>query len=88
MASFACSRLSAFVVVTVCLALPLPAWAQKDPGRIVGSVNDQSGAEIAEAHVDVTDLERGSKFRTTTNASGECVVSPLRKILAARTTLA
>jgi hypothetical protein len=78
MTSLACTRLSAFIVITICFALSLPAWAQKDTGSIVGTVNDQSGALIANARVQVTDIERGSTFEAKTNVSGEYVASPLR----------
>jgi hypothetical protein len=78
MTSLACTRLSAFIVITICFALSLPAWAQKDTGSIVGTVNDQSGALIANARVQITDIERGSTFEAKTNVSGEYVASPLR----------
>ena len=65
-------------VAVACMALCLPAWAQKDAGSIVGAVKDQTGASVANAKVTVTDTERGTHQETTTNDSGEYVVSPLR----------
>ena len=69
------SRLS---VVLISLTFCLPLFAQKDTGSIVGTVNDQSGALISGAKVQVTDVERGITFNATTNESGEYVASPLR----------
>jgi hypothetical protein len=54
------------------------AFAQKDAGTIVGTVKDPSGAVVPGASVQVTDVERGQTFTTTTNESGEYVASPLR----------
>jgi hypothetical protein len=52
-------------------------WAQKDAGTIVGTVRDPSGAVVAGATVTVTDVERGEKFASKTNESGEFVASAL-----------
>ena len=59
------------------LVLAMPAWAQKDTGSIVGTVKDETGAVVPDANVEVTDVERGQTFKTTTSASGEFVASPL-----------
>jgi hypothetical protein len=53
-------------------------FAQKDAGSIAGTVRDATGAVLADAKVLITDVDRGSEFSTTTNASGEYVASPLR----------
>src|SRR5215470_8683250 len=55
-----------------------PALAQKDMGTIVGAVKDSSGAVVADASVTVADVEHGTAFHTTTNATGEYVAGPLR----------
>src|ERR1700751_225586 len=55
-----------------------PSWAQKDMGTIVGAVKDSTGAVVADANVTVTDVEHGTAFHTTTNATGEYVAGPLR----------
>jgi Carboxypeptidase regulatory-like domain len=55
-----------------------PSWAQKDMGTIVGAVKDGTGAVVADARVTVADVERGTSFQTTTNATGEYVAGPLR----------
>ena len=68
----------------VCLTLSflwfvvsMPSWAQKDTGSIVGTVKDGTGAVVVDAAVEVTDIERGQTFKTTTSDSGEYVASPL-----------
>ena len=53
-------------------------FAQKDTGSIVGTVKDPTGAVVPNASVEVTDVERGQTFRTTTSETGEFVASPLR----------
>ncbi|MBI3477707.1 MAG: TonB-dependent receptor [Acidobacteria bacterium] len=65
------------IIFSLCLALSVPAWAQKDAGSIVGTVKDGSGAVVVAAEVEVTDIERGQTFKTTTGESGEYVASPL-----------
>jgi Carboxypeptidase regulatory-like domain/TonB dependent receptor len=69
-------RLPVFLFAVVCIVSS--AWAQKDAGSIVGTVRDQTGAIVAGAKVTVSDSERGIRLETTTNDSGEYVVSPLR----------
>ncbi len=66
------------VVVLACLGLVVAASAQKDTGSIVGVVRDSSGAVVADAKVKVTEVDRGTSVSTSTNASGEYVVTPLR----------
>src|SRR5439155_7136352 len=75
MPSSATSRLRVLVILFFCLSSAL--WAQKDTGSIVGTITDPSGAVVAGAKVDITDLERGNNFETTTNQSGEFVASAL-----------
>jgi hypothetical protein len=62
---------------SLCLILSVPAWAQKDTGSIVGTVKDSTGAVVVNAAVQVTDVERGETFKTSTNEAGEYVASPL-----------
>jgi hypothetical protein len=52
--------------------------AQKDTGTILGTVRDKSGAVVTGANVTVLDVDRGTTFQTTTNASGEYVAGPLK----------
>ena len=55
-----------------------PAFAQKDTGSMVGTVQDPSGAVVTNAQVQVRDVDRGSVSDTKTNANGEYVASPLK----------
>ena len=60
-----------FLLVSVTsILLSLPVLAQSTAGRILGSVTDQSGAAVAGATVVVTDAQRGSSRRLTTDDSG------------------
>jgi Carboxypeptidase regulatory-like domain/TonB dependent receptor len=52
--------------------------AQKDTGSIVGVVSDRGGGVIPGAKVTVRDVDRGTEFKTTTDASGEYVAEPLK----------
>lgn len=74
-------NLSRHAMLMACLFFLLftgTALAQKDTGSIVGTVRDPSGAVIPAAHVTVTDADRGTKFDTSTNATGEYVAGPLK----------
>jgi hypothetical protein len=71
-------RLYAALFTFACLTFSTLAWGQKDAGSIVGTVTDPSGAVVAKAKVVVADLDRGTKFETVTNDSGEYVAGPLR----------
>ena len=72
------SRLFVYVILSFFwLVLSVPTWAQKDTGSIVGTVKDGTGAVVPNADVEVTDVERGQTFKTTTSDSGEFVASPL-----------
>jgi hypothetical protein len=51
--------------------------AQKDTGSIVGTVKEGTGAVVPNADVEVTDVERGQTFKTTTSDSGEFAASRL-----------
>src|SRR5579862_5122602 len=54
------------------------ASAQKDTGAIAGLVKDSSNAVVEGAKVTVTDVDRGTKVVTQTNAQGEYLASPLK----------
>ena len=61
-------------VLGTCLGLLLfcsPAFAQLNLGRILGSVTDQTGGEIAGATVTVIDVARGINRPLTTDGAGE-----------------
>jgi hypothetical protein len=60
---------------TVCLlstllAFALTIWAQAETGQIVGSLKDQSGANIAGATVTVRNIDTGSIRSTVSNEDG------------------
>ena len=67
----------ALIILLSCFILVVPVWAQKDTGSIVGTVKEGTGAVVPNADVEVTDVERGQTFKTTTSDSGEFVASPL-----------
>jgi hypothetical protein len=54
------------------------AWAQKDTGNIVGVVRDSGGGVVPGATVSVRDVDRGTRFETTTNETGDYVAGPLK----------
>ena len=64
------SRLSVVFRLLLPLILCGVAMAQKDTGSIVGTVKDPSGAVVAGASGEVTDVERGQTFRTTDERGG------------------
>jgi Carboxypeptidase regulatory-like domain len=68
------------VLGIVCLALTLavPMFSQTTTGRILGSVTDATGANVAGAAVVVTDMQRGSTRAVATDASGGYVVPELQ----------
>src|ERR1700722_1533562 len=66
------------ILALACFGFVNHAWAQKDSGSIVGVVRDPSGAVVARAQVKATEVDQGTSVSTSTNASGEYVVTPLR----------
>jgi hypothetical protein len=60
------------------LALTLPVFSQTTTGRILGTVNDQSGAGVAGASVVITDVQRDTKRTVTTDASGDYAAPELQ----------
>src|ERR1700724_4576396 len=66
------------LVITVCLLLSLqPIAAQTTTGSIVGTVTDNSGAAVPGAAVKVTNSDTNITTKTTTDSSGNYVVTPL-----------
>jgi len=59
------------------LLLSLPAFPQANLGRILGSVSDQTGGAIANATVNVIDVQRGVTRNLTTDSAGEYSASSL-----------
>ena len=58
------------LAVALLAAIAQPALAQETSANITGKVTDPSGASIASATVIATDTDRGTVFRTETNAEG------------------
>ena len=68
-----------FLLITVIIvAVCAPVWGQKDTGGIAGIIRDASGAAVPGAKVTVSDVDRGAKVETISNAEGEFVVTPLK----------
>ena len=65
-------------IVCVVLAISLPMFSQTTMGRILGTVSDQSGANVAGAAVVVTDVQRGTTRAITTDDSGNYVAPQLQ----------
>jgi len=71
------SRIAHIGSVAVALAVSLPIFAQANFGRILGSVQDQSGSIIFGATVTVTDVQRGISRSLATDQAGEYVAPDL-----------
>ena len=64
-------KFALFLLVVVCLASTLPAWAQStSSGTVAGEVNDPSGAVVTGATVTLTDSATNLARTATTNATG------------------
>jgi len=68
---------SAFFVLSLTMALAIPARAQSDTARLQGTVADAQGGVIAGASVTVTSTSTGREVSLTTNESGLYTVSAL-----------
>jgi hypothetical protein len=59
------------LLLVVCVASALPAWAQSSStGSVVGVVTDQTGAVVEGVEVTLTDVSTNTPRTTTTNANG------------------
>jgi len=66
------------ICLVLCLIASLsPLGAQTTAGSIVGTVTDPTGAIIARAAVTITNMGTNIAVKTTTDAAGEYVVTPL-----------
>lgn len=67
----------AFILISV-LAFNPPVRAQVASGQVVGTVRDSSGAVLAGAKIQVTNVETNVSHVLSTNASGEYVATALQ----------
>src|SRR5919204_6729049 len=65
------------VVIFLVVMLPTNAFGQAVYGSIFGTISDPSGAAVPNAKVTVTDVAKGTKVETTTNATGNYSVTHL-----------
>lgn len=62
---------------TVCLFLPIAAFAQSDRGTITGTVQDPAGGVVPTAAVVAHHAETGSQYQTTTTSTGNYALPQL-----------
>jgi len=65
-------------IVCLVLAVSVPMLSQTTTGRILGTVSDQSGANVAGAAVVITDVQRGTTRAVATDDSGNYVAPQLQ----------
>ena len=65
--------LGGLLAIMLGVGLPSPAYSQAVSGSILGTVTDQSGASVPNAHIVITDVARGTSYREKTNSSGNYV---------------
>jgi hypothetical protein len=70
-------RLLQLLLIVVAFAC-LPAQAQTDQGRIVGTVTDSNGAIVPGATVSIKNERTGEERAATTNESGYYIISALK----------
>ncbi|MGO8735326.1 MAG: TonB-dependent receptor domain-containing protein [Terriglobia bacterium] len=68
---------SGIILVFLLLLNPGVASAQLYSGSLSGVVTDASGAVVPGAAVTLTDVQKGFKYTTTTNATGNYLLRPL-----------
>jgi hypothetical protein len=73
MSSSKSSRMSSWLVLSLCLICSTLTFAQSTGGRILGRVADSSGAVLANVKVTATNDATGIVRETKTNASGDYV---------------
>ena len=66
------------LVVIFLLGVGPQGLAQKDAGAIAGVARDASGAVIPGVTITASDVDRGTTVSTSSNASGEYVLEPLK----------
>src|SRR5580658_2927079 len=63
------SKCASRIFLAIVLLFSINSWAGAG-GRVSGTVKDASGAVVADASVDVTNIATGVHQRVTTNGSG------------------
>jgi hypothetical protein len=71
-----CPRLASIVFSLTLLAAGI-VYAQSFQASVSGIVNDQSGAVVPDAKITVTDIQRGTTYRTTSNQDGVYLINSL-----------
>jgi hypothetical protein len=59
-----------FSIAVAILLVALAAWGQATYGNISGTVQDESGAALANATITITDVDRGTVYHATANSDG------------------
>lgn len=70
-------QVSLLVLVVTAISFSLAAWGQAITGRIVGTVQDSTGAVVRGARVSITNKATGIQTSVTTNSQGEYVATLL-----------
>ena len=74
-----CSRLRVLAAVAGLILMAASGlMAQVESGKVVGTVRDASSAVVADAAVTVTETQTNAERKTTSNSSGEYVVTELK----------
>ena len=73
-------QLACLAVTCLCLlfASSQSAWSQVDEGSITGTVQDSTGAVVANAQVTLLNTDQGITLQTRSSASGAYTFSPVR----------
>lgn len=66
------------LIIGLCLAFAPAAFAQTETATLTGTITDPSGATVADASVQVTNVETGVTIKTASNRSGLYIVPNLR----------
>ncbi len=65
-------------IIALVVLFPIPASAQTDQGRIVGTITDTNGGLVPGASVVVKNERTGEERTATTNETGYFIISALR----------
>ncbi len=65
------------LIISLCFASAMTAFAQSDRGTITGTVSDPAGAVVANVPIAAKQLETGATFQAGTSATGNYTLSQL-----------